>query len=130
MTYQFHITLSHVYNPDVWRRVAVPAGFTFMKFHKVIQKAFGWKDYHLFQFIEFERMFHDSLNIGTPYDEDLVPVDDAKKIKLERVVPRLKKFKYIYDFGDLWEHVIVLEKTETSSRTQDTLLGGEGACPP
>jgi hypothetical protein len=130
MTYHFHIILSGTFSPEVWRRVAVPSTFTFYKFHKVIQRAFGWKDYHLHQFIEFERFFHSSINIGIPDPEDLHHVHDGKKLKLDRVIPQLKKFKYIYDFGDLWEHVVVLEKTEASDLKRATLLGGEGACPP
>jgi len=34
----------------VWRRLLVPSHFTFDRIHEVIQEAFGWKDYHLYQF--------------------------------------------------------------------------------
>jgi len=48
MTYQLHIQLTHIHDPDIWRRVIVPAQSSFYKLHKIIQAAFGWKDYHLF----------------------------------------------------------------------------------
>jgi len=50
MTYQFKILLKGVSNPKVWRRVVVPANFTFDQFHKVIQMAFGWEFSHLYFF--------------------------------------------------------------------------------
>jgi hypothetical protein len=130
MTYYFHITLSHVHNPDVWRAVAVPSRITFLKFHKVIQKAFGWKDYHLFEFSDVSRESADSIRIGIPDDDDPHEVTDARKIKLEKVVPLRKKLRYLYDFGDGWEHVITLERTDATPLDRPTLLGGEGACPP
>jgi hypothetical protein len=136
MLYQLHITLSEVYTPNVWRRVTVPSQFTFLKLHKVIQKAFGWKDYHLFQFMDIDRSlmaperFPRSFDIGIPHPEDDVPVTDAKRIKISEVIPESKKLKYIYDFGDYWEHVITLEKIDSADSKHASLLGGEGACPP
>lgn len=130
MTYHFHITLSHVHNPDVWRRVAVPSQFTFLRFHSVIQKAFGWWDDHLFQFGEVGKHPRNSRNIGIPDEEDSYPIEDARKVKLQDVIPRLNKLRYEYDFGDSWEHIIVLEKTEDAPLKRASLLAGEGVCPP
>lgn len=131
MLFRLHIQLSKIHDPEVWRRLIVPSQFSFYKFHQVIQKAFGWKNYHLFHFIEFERSFAMPLDIGTPDpDFDESHVTPAKQIKLNHVFPGLAKMKYIYDFGDLWEHVITLEGTENREMKHASLLGGEGACPP
>ncbi len=37
-------------NRHLWRRLVVPVNMTFDKFHKVLQVAFGWWDYHLHEF--------------------------------------------------------------------------------
>jgi hypothetical protein len=136
MIYQFHIRITGVYSPDVWRRVTVPAGFSFHKFHKVIQKSFGWKNYHLFKFLDAGRTLIDfeqttnSFDIGHFDPEDDIPEIDAKTIKLHEIFNLHKKINYIYDFGDHWTHEITLEKTEESDSKNAFLLGGEGACPP
>ena len=35
----------------IWREILVPLNITFTKLHRVLQAAFGWKDYHLHEFI-------------------------------------------------------------------------------
>lgn len=47
-------------NHNVWRRIIVPINMSFKKFHKVIQKAFGWKDYHLHEFFIYENEISDT----------------------------------------------------------------------
>ena len=37
-------------NFDVWRRFIVPVNTTYTVLHKVLQKAFEWRDYHLHHF--------------------------------------------------------------------------------
>lgn len=38
----------------IWRSVIVPLNYTFGEFHKVMQKLFDWKDYHLHDFLVYE----------------------------------------------------------------------------
>lgn len=52
MTYQFKIQIKGITKPPVWRRVLVPDTYTFLQFHQVIQYAFNWDDYHLFDFTD------------------------------------------------------------------------------
>jgi hypothetical protein len=129
-TLQLHIRLKEIDSPEVWRRVLVPSTFTFYKLHRAIQTSFGWKNYHLFQFIEFERSFTMPLNIGMPDPEFDEHVSNAKKIRLNQIFPFEEKLKYIYDFGDVWEHVITLEQTFDEESKHASLVAGEGACPP
>jgi hypothetical protein len=35
---------------NAWRRIIIPAEISFGKFHRVIQDAFRWQDYHLYKF--------------------------------------------------------------------------------
>ena len=46
---QFKVTLADV-TPSVWRRIQIPAGYTFWDFHVAVQDAMGWLDYHLHTF--------------------------------------------------------------------------------
>lgn len=118
MIFQLKVTLKG-FKPPVWRRVEVKDTMTFSELHRVIQIAFDWTDTHLHEF-QVKKMN------STPIDEFVVisPADDDEFIssfiseKYDEKILNLKAvFKkekdrvlYIYDFGDNWEHDIVLEK--------------------
>jgi len=50
MLLQLKIQIKGISKPPVWRRLLVPDHFRFHRFHQIIQAAFGWEDYHLYQF--------------------------------------------------------------------------------
>src|SRR5688500_13855799 len=105
MIYQFYIELEES-NPLVWRRIVVPASYTFYQLHKAIQGAFGWENCHLFQFCE--NGIEDATCFGELYDdidEDVITFD-ARKIKMKSVLNKEEQlYYYIYDFGDEWKHL-------------------------
>jgi hypothetical protein len=43
--HQFKITLQDI-SPLIWRRIRVPASYTFWDLHVAIQDAMGWTDSH------------------------------------------------------------------------------------
>lgn len=112
--FQLKITLKGT-KPPIWRKVLVPNGITFYKLHKIIQIVFGWLDEHLFEF-----KFNDK-TIGLP-DPEAAAMEmiftrrkktltlNAKKTKIDNILLKGSKFKYIYDFGDNWEHTVIVEK--------------------
>ena len=132
MEYQFKIKLKGVTKPPVWRKVIVPADFTFLKFHDVIQTSFGWEDYHLFEFSE--KAYDGNLHIALPseYDsDDMVDILDASKIKLSQIfVGDFRKLIYVYDFGDDWVHEITLEAVLLDIHKKAICISGKGNCPP
>lgn len=132
MVYQFKIQIRGISKPPVWRKVAVPANFTFEQFHNVIQTAFGWADYHLFEFEDKE--FQSSIRIAIPseYDFDFdIETQDASTIKLSSIFSdNVRKFFYVYDFGDHWVHEITLESVSYQKRKGAGCLSGKGTCPP
>lgn len=67
-TLQFKITLAEV-RPTVWRRIEVPANYTFWDLHVAIQDAMGWLDYHLHMFRLRNPVTGQIVAIGIP-DED------------------------------------------------------------
>jgi len=129
MQFVFKIQLKNVIEPKVWRRIIVPANFTFARLHLVIQAAFGWENDHLYQFSE--KGYASFPQICQPSDWSDGDTIDAKKIKLNKIftVPK-QKYIYIYDFGDDWFHIITLEKITEDTSLKATLVKGEGACPP
>src|SRR5689334_15231209 len=104
--YQLKITLKEV-KPAVWRRVVVPGNLTLARLHMVIQDVMGWGYAHLHQF----RVGKRDLYGPDPHDDGFGPeVHNEKQFTLERLFVARNKFMYEYDFGDGWEHEIVVER--------------------
>jgi len=59
-------------------------------------------------------------------------MEDEEGITLAEVHRVQKKFTYMYDFGDSWDHVIELEKklTAESEVKYPRCVAGKRACPP
>lgn len=136
MTLQFKIQIRNIQNPPVWRRIVIPDNFTFNDLHLAIQKSFGWSNYHLYQ---FERSpFDRGWKVKIPDDmyEDEFGVSEvlnSKQTIVSAFIHRmnLKKFVYIYDFGDSWVHDMTLEKTNDEETIRHPIcLEGKGTCPP
>ncbi len=106
--YQLKVTLSDI-RPPIWRRVQVSSDYTLADLHQVIQVSMGWGDYHLHSFnIQGEEY-------GMPMDDDFgfgdMEMNDETRVKLSKIIPGEKfKFSYVYDFGDFWDHQILVEK--------------------
>lgn len=122
--YQFLITLKHV-SPPIWRRLIVPADFTLSRFHSFIQKAMGWSNSHLHAFRVAK------LTYGNP--EQVDGAKNERNFTLRKLNLSIgSKFTYEYDFGDFWEHSIVLEKILDADEldASDFFIAAQGACPP
>jgi len=113
MPYQLRISLDRT---PVWRRVIIPETLTLGGLHLVIQQAMGWENRHLHAF-EIG---------GKSYGPDDL---DEQSVKLTDVFKgRTGAIRYVYDFGDWWEHTVMLE--ERCFRLADKLvIAGEGQCP-
>ncbi len=125
---QLKITLNGS-RPPIWRRVQVPGDITLAKLHRVIQAVMGWYDSHLHQFIVGKTYY------GVPSLDEFSELElkDERKVRLDQVLSKLKqKMVYEYDFGDGWEHDIVLEKVLPldSNTRYPVCLEGARACPP
>jgi hypothetical protein len=92
-------------DPLIWREVEVPTSITLKVLHDIVQAAIGWMDYHLWEFVVGGRTY------GLPMDEDwgTEPRKEAAKVRLREVLGSGKTvIDYTYDFGDSWEHRIVV----------------------
>lgn len=126
---QLKITLADSH-PPIWRRVLIRADVTFWVLHSVIQDLFGWEEYHLHNFERFWKRNEDRYVFEIPHPDNfsawqvdtdaLHPADvhiprnyflDERKEKIgDWLTPEYPKFTYTYDFGDDWEHEIILEQ--------------------
>lgn len=129
--YVIRITLLGT-KPPIWRRVAVPAGFTLAKLHDVIQSAMGWYDCHLHMFRTRDEACYTALDpeFATDWGED---VCDERRVKLCDILREPKDHcLYEYDFGDGWEHRLELQKivAREPGKRYPMCLAGKRACPP
>lgn len=125
---ELKITLADI-DPEIWRRVAVPANYTLAGLHAVIQAAMGWENYHLHQFVIGYHYY------GVPDPTDTYPgpkIREEGNYKLADVLSDSEFFVYVYDFGDDWHHEITVEKIRPAKEkeTLPTCLAGKRACPP
>jgi hypothetical protein len=123
------ITLDNV-KPAVTRRIEVPLGIRLDRLHLVIQVAMGWTDSHLYEF----RIRDIGWGIPDPeWDYRSGPLD-ARKATLLTVLEDTgaKTFKYLYDFGDGWQHTIKIERISPAdpNATYPILIEAIGRCPP
>ena len=125
---QIKITLMHT-SPQIWRRILVPKNLNLERLHDAIQISMGWDFSHLFEFTVGDRQY------GEP-DPD-APTGSkalrAKNLKLSTIIDRgIQQFAYLYDFGDNWEHEILVEKqiAADDGRRYPVFVHGEGRCPP
>lgn len=110
--YQLKITIKGS-KPPIWRRVVVPDRITFGQLHQVIQAVFGWEDCHLHkfeirgiaaQFVDTELWEENDLDFYENFDVY------SENQRIDEWIVDNPKIIYIYDFGDDWEHQIVMEK--------------------
>lgn len=125
---QLRIELKRI-KPHIWRRVVVPETVTLAKLHAVLQAAMGWSDRHLHEFEIANKHY------GIPDEEWDIgePKLDERRVRLKSFVEaRVRRFTYTYDFGDHWEHQIVLEDlvAPRASGQRIVCTAGENACPP
>ena len=121
---QVRITLMDVEDPPVWRRVIVPAAYSLDRLHEVIQAAMGWQDCHLHAFRVGD------VSYGPPGPDDELGFLDERKFQLDGLAAG--PICYEYDFGDGWEHELVVEERTTAAEgaLYPACVAGEGACPP
>jgi hypothetical protein len=123
--YQLKVTLCDV-RPAVWRRLLVPGRLTLARLHHVLQIAMGWEDSHLHAFRVGDATYGMA---GLEGDLDFEP---EEKVRVSQVLPDQKaRLVYEYDFGDSWEHDVVVEKVlPAEAAPAPRCLDGRRACPP
>ena len=123
---QIKIKLLGVSKPPVWRRVQLRADTRLDQLHEILQAALGWENYHLHAFSFGEEEF------GPRDAEHGLDFADERQVALGELTDIGARFRYTYDFGDNWEHEILIE--DLLAPNPDThypiLVAAKGACPP
>lgn len=115
--------------PVVWRRILVPETVTLAKLHGILQWTMGWTNSHLHEWNIAHRRY------GMP-DRDWPeeePLTDDRRVRLNTFIEAgVRRFTYLYDFGDDWEHVVTVEYLVPPDPNQPPIvcLAGANACPP
>jgi hypothetical protein len=130
-TYQLKITLEHI-KPPIWRRLLVDSRITLDALHDAIQVSMGWENAHLHHFIDRQNTLYAPLNEDTFGFSDLDQIDESMILLHELLTKEKDWIKYEYDFGDGWEHKILLEKILPMEKNQFPVscIKGKRACPP
>ncbi len=149
MILQLKITLADS-KPAIWRRISIPSDYSLHALHHAIQSSFDWFNGHLHQFYsprsglyslpeDFMELMSDKLDllpiqlddpvVETTWDEK--PVVDSRSAAISTCLEMEgDEMLYTYDFGDNWEHIIVVEKIFPIGPTLPVLMAGENQRPP
>ncbi|MFM9965444.1 MAG: plasmid pRiA4b ORF-3 family protein [Planctomycetaceae bacterium] len=129
--YQFRVELSAT-KPAIWRVLQVE-DCTLEALHLAIQGAMGWENSHLYEFVIRGTHYTSRPPADLGWGDDL-DGEDAAGVRLSELFStnRRLQLRYIYDFGDSWEHVVTFEQTLncTPGTKYPLCIDGARACPP
>ena len=134
VTYQIRVDLDGA-KPPIWRRLLLSSELMLNELHVVLQQAMGWDDSHLHEFLSGKNRMDP---FATHYLMQYMLDDGAEgvledQVRLDELLtgPKDRLF-YCYDFGDDWEHTLVVEKVlpRLGDEPPAICIGGARACPP
>lgn len=113
--------------PEIWRVIEIEADITLGGLHDVLIGAMGWKDSHLHSFMVNDEWY------STVIESIETIGDDEEGVTVAAALPEVgSSIRWLYDWGDSWEHTITVEDTGTiqDGVTYPVLYDGARACPP
>ncbi len=120
----------HGAKPPVWRLLELPGDLTLPRLHDVIQASMGWYNSHLHR-------FRTGVDRHSPYFVTRFDVEEGDdgtiedEVRLDQLVAEKgDQLWYEYDFGDGWEHRLVVEQVLEEPPSTARCTGGRMACPP
>jgi hypothetical protein len=118
------ITLKHI-RPAIWRRIIVRGGMTLGDLHVAIQAVMGWHGGHMHAFEVGGQQYGEPGSLEDGGNEERLTLNSVVKLGFNR-------FVYTYDFGDDWEHDILIEKAppRTDATAFPACVAGKRNCPP
>lgn len=124
--YQLKITLRGI-RPSIWRRLLIASTANLEDVHIILQIVMGWTDSHMHEFSKGSDRYGvaDKDFPSDSHDEANYRLDQILKAEKEKLI-------YTYDFGDSWNHEVVLEKILPfkAGAVLPVCLKGSRACPP
>ncbi|MEW6404638.1 MAG: plasmid pRiA4b ORF-3 family protein [Chloroflexota bacterium] len=115
--------------PLIWRRFLVADVTTLSRLHDILQIVMGWTNSHLHHF------FINGEYYGMRMDDGFgdMRTKDETLFKLNQLISgKGFRFDYEYDFGDSWEHELIVEKILPAEEDvyYPVCVTGKRACPP
>lgn len=125
--YEFKVSLLGT-SPVVWRSFLAHEIIDLSELHMLIQMTMGWEARHLYEF-KINGQSYGEIDIDSEFENDML---EAEGVTFGDVIKNSKKFTYIYDFGDGWQHEVEIVKVlEHDPRmSYPVCIAGENACPP
>lgn len=113
-------------DPVVWRRLLVPGAVRMAKLADMLLAGMGWQNSHLHAFRVGDRRY------GMCFDEYPEGEIDEKQVTVLQALRDERRFTFDYDFGDSWEHEVVIEELTWSyfGLKVAVCVDGQNACPP
>jgi hypothetical protein len=104
----------------------VPRDIRLRNLHRTLQTVMGWTNTHLHQFVLQKKKFLDPRGrVGTKV------TDESRTTLGELIWTRGARLLYEYDFGDGWQHELLLEEVLLGDESfQQICVGGQRCCPP
>ena len=112
--------------PRVWRRILVPRDISLRNLDRTLQTVVGWTNSHLHQFVLPRGRISDTRpRVGTK-------VANENRTTLGELIWTVgARLLYEYDFGDNWQHELLLEEVLVGDEEfQQICVAGERCCPP
>ena len=123
--YKVQIVLNGT-KPKIWRRLLIDSKVLLVDVHRIIQTSMGWTNSHL-------HFFSDGFQEYSPREFEVEFALDSRVVRLDKILKHEGlKITYEYDFGDGWEHDIILEEiVKADSKLQiPQCIAGKRNCPP
>lgn len=124
--HRLKVTLRSI-RPPIWRRIAVKSDTTLRELSPILEAAMGWTGAHLHLFEIGGRRY------GQPDpDSGIADEDEAAHTIADVLTSVGAKMRWDYDFGDGWEHDVVVEAIGAADSAVEypVCLTGKRACPP
>lgn len=127
--YQIKVAL-HDIVPPVWRRILVESNTSMFGLHKILQTTMGWSNAHLHRFVH-KKKFYSNPTMEEEWTDNR-QVDYSGVLIADLLQREKQSMSYDYDFGDGWEHTILLEKIlpRMIGTKYPVCIAGKRNCPP
>lgn len=116
-------------SPSIWRKIEVPSNVKLTSLAEIIITAMEWYNEHLHQFRTKDKVYY-----ATAQKDDDIDTNWGGDFSINQLLKKEKdKVVFEYDFGDSWEHDVVLSKVEDYDKDEPhivKLISGKRACPP
>lgn len=126
-TYDVRVSLDGS-EPEIWRRLELDSSLDLRSVHRILQATIGWLDAHLH---EFTTAFSSVRLLADSEVEEGMEGVPERDVRLDEVLAAPGDLlDYLYDFGDSWDHTIVLEDVRPGEPARPVrVVGGDRACP-